>query len=353
MYPVHDIWVDEDNSYSACNLFHHNSSPNMQNIPKKQEAQLKRCFSPDPARLLNTKKWDSLPLDELKRQGLLHPKYYSIRSCFTAEPGYILIEADYVQAELNILARISGDENLIDATSDPTRDLHSELAVKGLGLPCDPSEVKDLFKTKRDGTKAVVYGILYGRGANAVVRSMQKEGILDFSVSDADALKEALFGECPLVYEFIQKCHRSVYSPGYVETPFGRRRYFRETYDEAVRKEQERKAVNHPIQGTVADALHLALINSYYYRDVVNIPYRVILPVHDALFYEAPIEAAYEVYDNVVPVCMHDGCEIPHLNFKLGIDREVSYRWGEKCKIEEAIALSKKAYRIPRNKVAV
>lgn len=345
VYPVYDIHVEEDHSYAALGLWHHNSRPNLQNIPKKQEAQLKRCFSPDPVRLRSTKGWDDAPLEELKEAGLLNPRYYTIRSCFTAQPGYVFIEADYRQAELNILAHLAGDSNLINATSDPKRDLHSELAVKGLHLPCSPSEVKKLYKTKRDGTKAVVYGILYGRGESAVVRAMRKEGITDFSVAEAAALKEALFGECPKVYEFIEDCHARVYNPGYVETPFGRRRYFRFTRDEAVRKEQERQSVNHPIQGTVADVLHLALINAYYYRIESGLHYRTILPIHDALMFEVPVEEAQVVHDDVIPLCMHYGTEIPHINFKLAIDREFSYRWGEKTKtLEDAIALSKKAY---------
>ena len=134
------------------------SDPNMQNLPKKQESELRQIFSPEPERLRATKKWQSLSETELKSMGLLHPGYYSLRSCFMASPGCVLIEADYKQAELNVLAHLSGDPDMIAIMSDPDRDLHSEMAISAFHLTCKPEEVKDLHPRLRVVAKATNFG---------------------------------------------------------------------------------------------------------------------------------------------------------------------------------------------------
>ena len=134
------------------------SDPNMQNLPKKQESELRQIFSPDPGRLVNTKKWQSMPEHELKAMGLLVPGYYSLRSCFMASPGCVLIEADYKQAELNVLAHLANDVDMIAIMSDPKRDLHSEMAITAFKLNCKPEEVKDLHPRLRIVAKATNFG---------------------------------------------------------------------------------------------------------------------------------------------------------------------------------------------------
>ena len=132
--------------------------PNMQNLPKKQETELRLIFSPDPAKLQATKKWQSLPEEELKAMGLLHPGYYPIRSCFMASAGHVLIEADYKQAELNVLAHISGDPDMIALLADDKRDMHSEMAITAFNLKCTPDEVKQQYNKQRVMAKNVNFG---------------------------------------------------------------------------------------------------------------------------------------------------------------------------------------------------
>lgn len=134
------------------------SHPNLQNLPKQQEAALRRAFSPDEEALVAIKGWAGLTCAQLKAQNVLHQGYYPIRSCFMAPPGHVLIEADYEQAELNVLAYLSRDETMMETMNDPLRDLHSEMAITAFGLECESNEVKKLWPHLRVLAKAANFG---------------------------------------------------------------------------------------------------------------------------------------------------------------------------------------------------
>ena len=133
--------------------------PNLQNIPKRRERDYDRIFAP--------------------------VKVPKIRSCFVARPGYALVEADYRQAELFVLAWISGDTNLLEALTSPGRDLHSETAVRAFKLDAFVGirdgkfvdEVKEKYPGLRVAAKAINFGIAYQRGAAAIAREILQEGI--------------------------------------------------------------------------------------------------------------------------------------------------------------------------------
>lgn len=144
--------------------------PNMQNLPKKQEAELRLIFSPDPEKMQKEhKNWQTMTEQELKDLGLLHPGYFSIRSCFRASKGHVLIEADYKQAELNVMAHLSGDPDMIAIMNDPKRDLHSEMAVSAFNLTCKPEEVKKLHSKLRIVAKATNFG---GRCKSLIINEL-------------------------------------------------------------------------------------------------------------------------------------------------------------------------------------
>lgn len=317
------------------------AAPNMMNLPKKQETELKQIFSPSVAELLATVGWTGLSEVILKEKGLLDPGYFTIRSCFMAAPGCVLVEADYVQAELNVLSKITGDKNLIAVLSDKARDIHAELALDAFGLPrCTPKEVKKLYPSKRDAAKKSVYGIIYQLGNAALVRQVRREGVPDFTMEQARVLGDTFFDLYPLTYDYIQDCKAAVGNPGYVESPFGRRRYFYPTSDESVRAGQERQAVNMPIQGTVAEALAIAMINLVNYRKYVDqsVDFRLLLPVHDAIMLEVPVAHLDRVVEDVLPLCMCRQAKVPHIGLELSIDTSVYRRWGEKLTKAEAVA---------------
>ena len=219
--------------------------PNMQNLPKKQEVELRLIFSSDPDKLMTVKKWQSLPEQELKEMGLLNLEYYSIRSCFMASIGHVLIEGDYKQAELNVGAHLAGDPDMLAILSDPKRDMHSEMAILAFKLNCAPEEVKIIYPKQRVLAKNCGFGIFYGRGANALVRQAKTEGVIT-TQAEMQGIIDDFFRKFPKVKEYIEKCHAAVRDPGYVETLFGRRRYFFVTDSNQKMKAQERESVNAP-----------------------------------------------------------------------------------------------------------
>lgn len=307
-----------------------------QNLPKKQEAELRRAFSPNEAAMLAVKGWAGMECSELKKLGVLDEAYYPIRSCFVASPGHVFIEADYCQAELNVLAYISKDPSMMAVMNDPTRDLHSEMAVKGYHLSCIPAEVKKLWPHYRVLAKASNFGIAYGRGANALVRAAQAEGV-ETDKASAQRLIDTFFNEFPQTKVFFEECHEAVIDPGYVENAFGRRRYFLPTDDERIRAKQEREAGNMPIQGTVGDALSIALYNLYRLRNAYDMKFRLVLTIHDAVILEVPVAEVEEVKSIILPACMSAGARIPTIGLTLGIDIEVMRRWGEHISEEQAL----------------
>jgi len=316
------------------------SEPNLQNLPKKQEAELIQIFSTNLPKLLDTHGWGGMQVQELKDLGLLNPGYYSLRSCLQASPGHILIEADYVQAELQVLAHLSGDPDMIAVMSDSSRDLHSEMAVTAFNLGCAPNEVKKLHPKQRVMAKNVNFGIAYGRGANALVRQAMTEGV------EADSAKMQMlinnfFEKFPKVRDYVTDCHAAVIDPGYVENAYGRRRYFYPTKDSGTLKSQERQAQNMPIQGTVADALSVALYNVFLYRAQAGMKFKIVLPVHDAIFLDTPLDEVDQVLNEVLPLCMTKSVRIPNTKLHINIDTEVMRRWSEKMKLKDAIEEAK------------
>lgn len=315
---------------------HKSSDPNMQNLPKKQEAELRQIFSPDPVKLKSINGWGGKTEDELKELGVLDPAYYTVRSCYIASPGCVLVEADYKQAELNIMAHLANDPDMIAILSDPKRDMHSEMAIKAFRLACAPEEVPKLHPKLRIVAKATVFGLAYGRGAAALARQAKAEGV-DTNPDETQQIIDTFFEQFPRVKEHMDKCRATVVDPGYVENAYGRRRYFFPTSNQQDLKANEREAVNSNIQGTVADALNIALYNIYLYRNATNMRFRVVLPVHDAIFLDVPWDEVETVTKEVFPYCMSKGVVVPNTRLTLGVDIAVMRRWGEKMKIEKAI----------------
>jgi uracil-DNA glycosylase family 4 len=134
------------------------SGPNLMNQYKKMEAELRKIFATDEQALVATPKWSEMPVDKLKERGLLPHDYFPLRSCFIAPPGYVIVESDYAQAELHVLAYRSRDPHMMEIVADPSRDLHSEMAVNAFKLPCKPSEVKKAYGPQRIMAKAVIFG---------------------------------------------------------------------------------------------------------------------------------------------------------------------------------------------------
>ena len=198
---------------------------------------------------------------------------------------YVLLDADYSQIELRLLAAISGDEAMTEAFLSGY-DIHSATAMKIFGVSADQVTI-DLRKR----AKAVNFGIVYGMGDFSLAT--------DLKISRMDAKKyiEGYLGAYPKVSEYLKNVVASAKQDGFVTTLFGRRRYIPEL--SSTKKMEvafgERVAMNSPIQGTAADIIKLAMVNIDRKLKEKGYDARLILQVHDELIIESHKDCAQEV----------------------------------------------------------
>ncbi len=203
----------------------------------------------------------------------------------TGSDDYVLIDADYSQIELRLLAAISGDEGMIDAFRSGY-DIHSATAMKVFGVAAE-----DVTIELRKKAKAINFGIMYGMGDYSLAVD------LGITRADAAAYIEGYMGAFPKVREYLTRVVAEAKRDGFVKTLFGRRRYIPEL---ASSKKMEiafgeRVAMNSPIQGTAADIIKLAMVNVARKLHEGGYDARLILQVHDELMIEAHRDIAEEV----------------------------------------------------------
>jgi DNA polymerase-1 len=208
-----------------------------------------------------------------------------IRRAFIAEPGSVLVSADYSQIELRVLAHLSGDESLI-AAFERGEDIHDQTALKVFG----PDSTLDPHELRRRA-KIINYALLYGKTAFTLAK--------DIGVPQAAAQQfiDAYFTGFPRVRAFIDQTLEDARRTGVVKTMFGRRRPVPEVTSRngQIRAAAERVAVNMPIQGTAADILKRAMIDVDHVLARAHPRARMILTVHDELLFEAPEGESAEV----------------------------------------------------------
>lgn len=205
-----------------------------------------------------------------------------MRAFFVARPGWVLVDADYSQIELRILAHITGDEHMQQAFNEGA-DIHRSTAAKIYGIP--ESAVTPRL---RSSAKAINFGIMYGKGAF----SLSKD--IGVTVKEADAFLKSYLAAFPKVDSYMQQCIAQAKELGYCSTLFGRRRYLPELSSSnfQVRASGERMARNTPIQGTAADVIKLAMVRVWRRLRAEKMESRLILTVHDELIVEAPAAEA-------------------------------------------------------------
>ena len=205
-----------------------------------------------------------------------------IRKMFVAGDGNILVDADYSQIELRLLAHISGDRTMIDAFKSGM-DVHTVTASQVFGTP-----VEQVTSIQRSRAKAVNFGIVYGISKFSLAQD------IGVSVAEAGQYMDSYLEKYHGVREYMSGIVQKAKADGYVSTLFGRRRFLPELYSSNfnVRSFGERVALNMPIQGTAADIVKLAMIKVYD-RLKSELPNaRLLLQVHDELIVECPVEDA-------------------------------------------------------------
>ena len=200
-----------------------------------------------------------------------------LRRMFTAGEGNVLIDADYSQIELRLLAHISGDENMRAAFLSG-EDVHRVTASQVFGIP-----LEDVTPEERRRAKAVNFGIVYGISAFSLSQD------IDVSVAEAKAYMDAYLERFHGVRDYQKNIVEQAKADGYVSTLFRRRRYLPELKGNfTMRSFGERVALNMPIQGTAADVIKLAMVNVDKRLRAEGMAARLILQVHDELIVECP-----------------------------------------------------------------
>jgi len=247
------------------------------------------------------------------------PTGREIRRAFIAEPGHVLISADYSQIELRVLAHLSGDAALVEAFSQGI-DIHDRTAerVFGSNSGLDEHEL-------RRRAKIINYALLYGKTAFTLAKD------IGVSKEAAQEFIDAYFAGYPSVRGFIDRTLAEARASGVVRTMTGRRRLVPELQSKngMIRNAAERETVNMPIQGTAADILKKAMIDVHAALRQRNAgrpaPSRMILTVHDELLFEAPDAEAEEVAA-LVQTVMQDAIT---LNVPLTVDVGIGKNWNE------------------------
>ena len=201
-----------------------------------------------------------------------------MRKFFCAKDGWLLVDADYSQIELRVLAHISGDENMIEAFKN-NDDIHAITASQVFNMPLEM--VTPLMRSR---AKAVNFGIVYGIGAFSLGKD------IGVSMREASQYIKNYLAHYSGVDEYMKRVVERAKLDGYVETMFGRRRYLPElsTGKAMMRAFGERVARNMPIQGTAADIIKIAMVRVDERLKRENMQARLILQVHDELIVEAP-----------------------------------------------------------------
>lgn len=236
-----------------------------------------------------------------------------MRRFFVAESGSTLIDADYSQIELRVLAALANDENMINAFNNG-EDIHKTTAAQVFNLP--PEMVTPLLRSR---AKEVNFGIVYGIGAFSLAKD------IGVSVKEAKDYINGYLHHFSGVAEYMDKMIETAKDNGYAETLFHRRRYLPElaSSNHMMRAFGERVARNMPIQGTAADIIKIAMIRVCESLEKENMKSRLILQVHDELIVESPADEAEKALQ-IVTREMENACE---LRVRLVADGKIGKTW--------------------------
>ncbi|MFH1946715.1 MAG: DNA polymerase I [Candidatus Magasanikbacteria bacterium] len=244
-----------------------------------------------------------------------------VRDAFIAEPGNILISADYSQIELRIVASLAKDKNLI-GIFERGEDVH-----KATAAILNDVALEDVTKEMRSSAKAINFGVLYGMGVYGL---SARTGMSNYEAKDFIAKYFEKFSD---VKKYLDNTIKFAKEKGYVETLFGRRRYIPElkASNFQLKNAGERMAINMPVQGTAADVMKMAMIEvsrklkEKYVGAGRDLPVRLILQVHDELVLEVKKGLENEVSE-IVKNAMEN---VVKLNVPVDVEVNTGKRWGD------------------------
>lgn len=219
----------------------------------------------------------------------------TVKTAFSAGEGSVFLAVDYSQIELRLLAHLSGDEHLVRAFNEG-EDFHAETAARVFGVP-----VSEVTPDLRSRAKAVNFGIVYGQQAYGLSQS------LHISMSEARDMIDRYYEAYPGVRTFLDNVVARAKQTGYAETMYGRRRHIPElkAKNPQLRGFGERTAMNHPMQGTAADIIKIAMARVSRRLEEEGFAAHMILQVHDELDFECPVDEVERLTTMVRDVMEH------------------------------------------------
>lgn len=219
----------------------------------------------------------------------------TVKTAFSAGEGSVFLAVDYSQIELRLLAHLSGDEHLVRAFNEG-EDFHAETAARVFGVP-----VSEVTPDLRSRAKAVNFGIVYGQQAYGLSQS------LHISMAEARDMIDRYYEAYPGVRTFLDNVVARAKQTGYAETMYGRRRHIPElkAKNPQLRGFGERTAMNHPMQGTAADIIKIAMARVSRRLEEEGFAAYMILQVHDELDFECPIDEVERLTTMVRDVMEH------------------------------------------------
>ena len=219
----------------------------------------------------------------------------TVKTAFSAGEGSVFLAVDYSQIELRLLAHLSGDEHLVRAFNEG-EDFHAETAARVFGVP-----VSEVTPDLRSRAKAVNFGIVYGQQAYGLSQS------LHISMAEARDMIDRYYEAYPGVRTFLDNVVARAKETGYAETMYGRRRHIPElkAKNPQLRGFGERTAMNHPMQGTAADIIKIAMARVSRRLEEEGFAAHMILQVHDELDFECPVDEVERLTAMVRDVMEH------------------------------------------------
>ncbi len=240
---------------------------------------------------------------------------HRVRQAFTVPEGSVFLACDYSQIELRLLAHLSGDEHLVAAFCEGA-DFHAATAARVFGVP-----VEEVTPQLRSRAKAVNFGIVYGQQAFGLASSLK------IPRAEAQEMIDRYFEAYPGVRAFLDDAVRRAHELGYAETLYGRRRYIKEfkQKNRQLVAFGERTAMNHPMQGTAADIIKIAMVRVAARLHEEGLAAKLVLQIHDELDLEVP-EAEVETVSELVRETMEGVVRL-----RVPLLAEVSYgsNWAE------------------------
>jgi DNA polymerase-1 len=238
-----------------------------------------------------------------------------VRNGFIAQDGWKLLAVDYSQIELRIVAHMSKDEAML-AAFRAGQDIHATTAAAVNGI-----NLEDVTPQMRRHAKAINFGLIYGMSAYGLTNAT------DLTLAESENFIEAYFKEFPGVKRYLDDIREDVAKKGYVETLFGRRRYFPNLQEGAsynIRQREEREAINAPIQGTAADIIKKAMLQLPGEIEKADLNAQMLLQVHDELIFEVP-ETELDATTSLVQEVMENAYK---LSIPLETEAKAGKSWG-------------------------